>query len=351
MNHKISFCTVCMNRLSHLQQTLPENIADNQDYPNVEFLVLDYNSTEDVGGWIKTKMRPHLDSGVLTYIRVEGPKYFHRSHSRNLALKMAQGDIVVNLDADNYAGKGFASYLNQRFLEEEHIFLSPELSSTDKLGSFGKVSLRKKDFLAIKGYDESISGYGFEDTDFYERLKNHGLKERKLTQRAFLKAISHGHEERINNQKNFKDLHQIFGKLTKESAELFYFYKDRTFERGTLLFDTSKVREDLFCLLKDEKLRKGKWSFADSQYSLHYEDTSAEEQVRYSAASQSIQLKDAGTVRTFNKVIDQDLINNALLMSESAKNFYTYKRNADRKSVVVNENFGAIDPSKVFLVC
>jgi hypothetical protein len=29
MEYKISFCITCMNRLSHLQETLPKNIHDN----------------------------------------------------------------------------------------------------------------------------------------------------------------------------------------------------------------------------------------------------------------------------------------------------------------------------------
>ena len=43
-NH-ISFCTTIMNRTDDLKETLPKNIEDNLDYPNLEFLILDYNST------------------------------------------------------------------------------------------------------------------------------------------------------------------------------------------------------------------------------------------------------------------------------------------------------------------
>ena len=53
--YKVSICTTCMDRLSDLKQTLPQNIQDNLDYPNVEFVVLDYNSKkDDVDGWIKS---------------------------------------------------------------------------------------------------------------------------------------------------------------------------------------------------------------------------------------------------------------------------------------------------------
>jgi len=43
---KISFCIVCMNRLHQLSQTLLQNIRDNEDYSELEFIVLDYNSND-----------------------------------------------------------------------------------------------------------------------------------------------------------------------------------------------------------------------------------------------------------------------------------------------------------------
>ena len=61
-----------MNRLSDLKNTLPRNIEDNKEYDNAEFIVLDYNSTENVEGWIKRKMMHHIKSGKLKAIKVLG---------------------------------------------------------------------------------------------------------------------------------------------------------------------------------------------------------------------------------------------------------------------------------------
>src|SRR5258708_30050005 len=44
--NKISICTVCMNRTAQLAQTLPVNIIDNINHPNIEFIILDYNSKD-----------------------------------------------------------------------------------------------------------------------------------------------------------------------------------------------------------------------------------------------------------------------------------------------------------------
>ena len=110
---RISICTTVMNRLKDLKLTLPKNMADNADYPNLEFVVLDYNSTDGLGEWIKTEMMEYIKSGRLTYARISEPKYFYMAHSRNLAFKIASGEIVNNLDADNFCQKGFAYYINR----------------------------------------------------------------------------------------------------------------------------------------------------------------------------------------------------------------------------------------------
>ena len=46
--YKISFCTNCMGRTDDLKQTYLQNIEDNKEYPNVEFVLLNYNSKDDI---------------------------------------------------------------------------------------------------------------------------------------------------------------------------------------------------------------------------------------------------------------------------------------------------------------
>ena len=141
--HKISICTTCMDRLSDLKQTLPQNIKDNSDYPYVEFLVLDYNSKQDdVGGWIKSEMMEHIESGKLVYLRTEEPKYFDMSHSRNIAFLASSGDIVNNVDADAFTPPtgefGFATYINKLANEqpEKAIFAKSRQLLRGRLGFY-----------------------------------------------------------------------------------------------------------------------------------------------------------------------------------------------------------------------
>ena len=57
----------------HLRETLPANINDNRDFPNIEFVVLNYNSKDDIDNWILNNMQEHMHSGRLKYYKTAEP--------------------------------------------------------------------------------------------------------------------------------------------------------------------------------------------------------------------------------------------------------------------------------------
>lgn len=194
-NPRISFCTNCMGRLHHLKETLLRNIEDNRDYPNADFVVLNYNSPDQMENWAKQNLGPFIASGKVKYYRTDEPEYFHMAHAKNVAHKLATGDIVCNLDADNFTGKGFASFLaslfksNPRTLTHGHWKISR--------GTTGRIVVLKKFFMLTRGYDERFEGWGAEDLDFLARLTNLGLRPFLLEDKAFLKTLEHDKEESV----------------------------------------------------------------------------------------------------------------------------------------------------------
>jgi hypothetical protein len=147
-----------MNRTRDLRNTLEQNINDNSDYPNAEFVVLNYGSKDDLDDFITKDMKDYVSSGVLKYVKVDA-QFFDMGRSRNIAFKAATGDIVNNVDADNFTGKGFCSAINK--LAE----IQPERAvfAKGKKMMHGRVGMYKKEFLEIGGYDEDLIGYGFDD--------------------------------------------------------------------------------------------------------------------------------------------------------------------------------------------
>ncbi|WP_315823425.1 glycosyltransferase [Paraflavitalea speifideaquila] len=147
--YRISFCTVCMNRTQHLKETLLRNIQDNIDYPQLEFVLLNYGSKDDMHEWVIGQMGEYLESGILKYYKADFPEVFKMSHSKNMAFKLATGDILCGLDADNYTGPGFAHYINKLFVKDNNIFLAPPWIGPGKKwwDVQGRLCLWKKTFM------------------------------------------------------------------------------------------------------------------------------------------------------------------------------------------------------------
>lgn len=173
--YKISFCTTCMGRLYDLKETLPKNIESNKSYPYVEFVVLDYNSNDGLGDWMKNNMMGHIESGIVSYYRTDEPKYFSMAHSRNIAYKVANGEIVNNLDSDNYtfdiegkklATECLASCINRMANDSP----SKTFFAKGKRSMHGRIGFYKSEFISeLGGYNEELLGYGHDDHDLVQR--------------------------------------------------------------------------------------------------------------------------------------------------------------------------------------
>jgi glycosyltransferase involved in cell wall biosynthesis len=198
---KISLCVSCMNRLHHLSETLPRNLADNVNYPSLEIVLLDYNSSDGLENWAQDHLQEWIKAGRLVYFRTTDRPHFCHSHARNLAFRLASGDIVCTIDADNFTGRSFVHYVNERFDRHEHVYLRPDFDGAHiRLRDvFGRICVRKQDFLRIEGYDEQLVDYGYEDIDLCARLEKVGLAPCFIEDDRFLRYIGHGNRERLVN--------------------------------------------------------------------------------------------------------------------------------------------------------
>jgi hypothetical protein len=113
------------------------------------------------------------------------------------------------------------------------VFLSPNDNAKNDI--FGKLCFRKSDFINLRGYDEQIEFYGFEDNDLKARLEQSGLKKVTYENIDFQQAMGHSELERIENEFLFKNLKQIFiQKKTPFISKLIFILKDDTFESAII---------------------------------------------------------------------------------------------------------------------
>jgi predicted glycosyltransferase involved in capsule biosynthesis len=354
LEYKISFCTVCMNRLHHLQQTLPINIFNNNQYKKLEFILLDYNSSDGLEEYVQEFLKEYITCGKLIYYKTNTPDYFNRSHSRNLAYKLASGDLICNIDADNYTGENFAAYINSEFKKDSNIFLTPLGVSgiNNKKDVFGRTCVKKSDFYKIRGYDERIVNYGYEDYDFLNRLELIGLKRTPIaTDQNYLSAITHVEEERLSNERTFKNFHSLFlNYLSPSSTDFLFLFKDNTYKRGIYIDNKAFKHVEPLTNLKQVELRynntilqeqwiEGKWSKNKDKLILKTSNNLKEE-IYFNSDKNCFSLNSYGTC-DFYKILDYELIRTAIMMLSQVTNMIIMEKNKLEKIASVNkEGFG-----------
>ena len=197
--HKVSICTTSMNRLSDIKQTYIKNIEDNLAYGNVEFVLLNYNSTDDLDKWARENLQKYIDMGIVNYFHTTEPEFYSMTHTRNIAFKCATGDIVNNIDGDNFTHEGFAEHINllANKFPEKTIFLKTRQKNRGRLGFF------KHEFVDILGgYNEDLEDYGFDDADILCRAAMLGFTAVKYRARSFFSHTTDHKRHQTGNYKN-----------------------------------------------------------------------------------------------------------------------------------------------------
>jgi hypothetical protein len=234
-----------MNRLHQLKETLLKNIEDNAGYGTLEFILLDYNSGDGMEAWAKVHLKEFISQNRLVYFKTFEPVQFSHSHSKNLAFRLAGGDIVCHVNADNFTGPRFAEYINEAFNADENIVLTPiDFHKTRKnyfptKDVLGRVCVKKEHFLSINGFDERMTNYGFEDYDFINRLELKAVKRVLIDNFSYLKYIEHDNAERYSINKITGNLHTLYVSHTNPyTSDILFLYKDHKTETGTLIDNT-----------------------------------------------------------------------------------------------------------------
>jgi hypothetical protein len=347
---KISFCTVSMNRLHHLIQTLPANITNNKNYPNIEFILLDYNSSDGLESYIKSNFLTYIKDGTLVYYKTFTPQYFHRSHSRNLVFKLASGELICNIDADNFTGKNFAHYINDVFKGEKNIFLTTidiRGNNHDK-DVLGRICIKKQSFLNIKGYDERMANYGFEDYDFINRLELSGIDRLIIKNHKRLLAIKHGLNESISNEFVLKNLNSIMVRyLNPSSTEILFLFNNGNFKNGVIIDnDTFEFRYPLsplqktqvkfeYSLYRDD-WETGSWNEVANVIYL-IQDEKKMGILRFSSEKNCF-TSDNNSVCNFYKLSDEKLKQMAIMLYSQISNRIIMSKNKLGGLVVVNDD-------------
>ena len=343
---KVCICTIAMNRLHHVEKTLPVNLKEN-DKAGVNFLLLDYNSTDGLGQYVKRNYGSQIQKGKLVYYRYEGAEDFDRCHSRNMALKLAEADVLCNLDADNYAGPGFGEFVQDIFSEKESICLTG-LENPWKHDASGKLCVRKEDFMEVTGYDETFDGYGFEDFDLVNRLGLNGCEPFTINRADFLKAIAHERNDRLSNESYCKLLQGLYVHFIDPStSELLYQFRDQSCLRGIIINkftcnsdnpESTVPRNARFLsqFYLPNGWERGEWQGSPDKLQLSFDSTVHEYSKKISQGQEIL----SNHQRTYYRISNTALQLEAISFFTEMKNRDRMMNNLSEKRIKVNHLFG-----------
>jgi Sulfotransferase domain len=218
----IVFCTTCKKRVQHLEKTLQRNLEDNAGYPNCKFVILDYDSPDHLLEYLKSTYALPIKNGYLTVYSFRDPTPFKVAHAKNMAHRLGiieGGDILVNLDADNFTGPGFAQFIADQFAKaKEDIFLWARMiqHGPDRLarGINGRLVVTAKEFMNVGGYDERFAVWSPDDKDFNLRLRRMGYLPREID-RQYLDAVRHSDKMRFKHHST----HEDYGDVCEETVD------------------------------------------------------------------------------------------------------------------------------------
>jgi glycosyltransferase involved in cell wall biosynthesis len=176
---KVSFCTTCKNRLWQLAETLPANLDAAADDGRAELVLVNYDSDDQIDDWVR-QFHAHIDSGLLRYVQRTGEPTFHCSKAKNLAHFAATGDFLVNLDADNFIADTLPAW--RRAWRARPEALVHGFSGVHFDGSFGRIGLARRNFVALGGYDEDMLPFTMQDVDLIARARRYGLRVFRIPQ-------------------------------------------------------------------------------------------------------------------------------------------------------------------------
>jgi len=171
----ISFCTTCKGRLYQLRDTLPGNLASLG--PDEEIVLAGYDSRDGLAAWVWAHCADAIAAGRLRFFEVLDEAPWHVAKAKNLAHRLARGDYLFNLDADNFILPEDLARIRAARAEGLGCRQGPGALND---GTPGRIGAPRAVFHHIGGYDEGLLGMLVQDLDYIIRAEATGLRFRRL---------------------------------------------------------------------------------------------------------------------------------------------------------------------------
>lgn len=168
----VSLVTCCRDRNENLLLALPSWLAQTEID---EIVIVDFTSATPVS---QTLREAGIDDPRIVVARVEDEPRWVLSYAFNIGFRIARHETIIKADADIVLEPGFCAA--HRPKPGQFIAGNWRLAAKGQEFVNGFFQVARGDLLAIKGFNEYILGYGWDDDDLYARLLGLGLTRRDV---------------------------------------------------------------------------------------------------------------------------------------------------------------------------
>jgi predicted glycosyltransferase involved in capsule biosynthesis len=180
----ITIATTCMNRIDFLKKSLITWL----ELPFKKIIIVDWSSDENVKDCLVDDL--FFDERIEVH-RVEEQQFYEHSKARNYKMSLCEG-WVLSIDCDVMLSPMFAKHL----VLNESCFYRAISNTVDK--SLKGTSLFTKELYdKVGGANEILHGWGSEDIDLYNRMKE--IATEKDIHYLNMKHIEHDDELRVKH--------------------------------------------------------------------------------------------------------------------------------------------------------
>lgn len=178
----ISLFTALKNRSDIFEEALKTWIIHKEID---EIVIVDWSSDNS--------QKPIIDkyqNGKIFLAEVKNQNEWVLSKAFNLAARLTSRNKILKIDSDV---KIFPDFFEKNKLEKDCFLTGSWEKSRNENETHlnGALFIDRKDFFDVNGYNESLSTYGWDDTDLYSRIEKNGLT-RNFIDLDSLYHIEHG---------------------------------------------------------------------------------------------------------------------------------------------------------------
>jgi len=170
-----------MNREHLLEEALQTWVK----LPFKEIIIVDWSSTVPLNDLVSK-----YQNGKIFLLRVNGKEKYNQSKASNLKVRFSTSEYVLSIDSDVKLSEDFL----ENHVPENGLFFS----GTNNRSTTGTCMFSRDIFNIINGYNELMEGWGYHDTDFYNRLQLNNQKH-ILIDKEKLIHINHDDISRTEN--------------------------------------------------------------------------------------------------------------------------------------------------------